>query len=347
MRIALIVPGPLTGTTGGNTYDRHIAAGMRAAGHTVEIVELAGYHKLADETARGAASAAWTSLHPAALPVIDGLALPAFAAQAEAFATRRVAALIHHPTALRSGHSEEQRASVRAAEHLLMPLLARVVATSTPTAERLAADFGVAPGRIAVVLPGTAAAPRAPGSGTAGSAILSVGALVPRKGHDVLLRTLARLFDLDWRLTIVGSPARDPVHARALRELADTLRIAHRVTFVPDADDAALDALWQTADIFALATQWEGYGMTIAEALKRGLPVAVCSGGAAADLVTPDTGIVCHPGDEVQLSKALRRLIFDTALRGEMADAAWAAGQKLPDWTTQARAFADALAGHA
>ena len=98
------------------------------------------------------------------------------------------------------------------------------------------------------------------------------------------------------------------------------------------------------ADLFALATHWEGYGMAIAEALKRGVPVAVTAGGAAGKLVTPESGVVCPVGDHINLSKALRRLIFGTGLRREMAEAAWQVGQTLPDWQTQAREFAQALA---
>ena len=105
------------------------------------------------------------------------------------------------------------------------------------------------------------------------------------------------------------------MHAHALAALAEQLGIARRVSFAGEADAATLEALWQGADMFALATHWEGYGMAIAEALKRGMPVAVTAGGAAGALVTPRSGVVCAPGDEATLSKALRRLIFDLPLR--------------------------------
>jgi glycosyltransferase involved in cell wall biosynthesis len=195
------------------------------------------------------------------------------------------------------------------------------------------------------VVPGTDDAPRSLGSEGPACNVISVGALVPRKGHDVLLRALARLFDLDWRLTIVGSPDRDPVHARALTALADEFGITKRVRFAGEATDAELEALWRAADIFALATHWEGYGMAVAEALKRGLPVAVAGGGAAGSLVPPEAGVVCHPGDHVNLSKSLRRLIFDATLRHAVAEGAWQVGQALPDWQTQVRKFAEALTG--
>lgn len=343
MRMSLLVPAPLDALSGGYGYDRAILDGLRAAGHDAHAVELAGRHPLADAAACAAASAAFDAVPTDTVPVIDGLGLPAFRDRADALAARHTVGLIHHPTALETGFSEADRDTLREAERTLLPRLARVIATSSFTAERLAADFGVAALRISVVVPGTADAPRSPGSGGPHCAVLSVGALIPRKGHDLLLRALARLFDLDWRLTIVGSEQRDPAHAKALHALVEQLAIGPQVTFAGEVNPTTLESLWQNADVFALATHWEGYGMAIAEALKRGIPLAVTTGGAAGNLVTPLSGVACTPGDEATLSKSLRRMIFDTDLCHAMADAAWTEGQSLPDWPTQARKFAEAL----
>ena len=277
------------------------------------------------------------------MPVIDGLGLPAFAPLAEALAARGAVGLIHHPTALEPEFSETERDALRHAERTLFAALARIIVTSNLTADRLVAEFAVPREKIAVVVPGTPAAPRSAGSGGPGCAILAIGVITARKGHDVLLRALARLPDLDWHLTIVGG-ARDAAHAAALHALAAERDVASRVSFAGELVDDALEAQWQRADIFALATRFEGYGMAIAEALKRGVPVAITDGGAAAALVSPQTGVVAAVGDDVALSRALRRMIFDLALRTEMREAAWQAGQARPDWPAQTAAFADAIA---
>lgn len=342
MRIAFLLPAPFDSVSGGYRYDQRIVAGLRQLGHEVEVVELPGQHPLPDAVALEGAKAALARLPEEARLVVDGLGLPAFAPLVEELARRRALGLIHHPTALEHGRPGEVRDALREAERQLFPRLARLVATSPLTAQRLPAEFGADAQRIGVVEPGTDPAPRSKGSGDDGCAILSVGALIPRKGHDVLLRALGTLPDLDWKLTIAGG-VRDKVHAEGLAALAEELGIANRVTFAGEVDDAALAKLWDGADLFALATHWEGYGMAAAEALARGVPVAITAGGAIAQVVPMEAGVVSPPGDVVSLGKAMRRVIYDAGLRADMAAAAWESGQRLPRWEDRAAAFAAEL----
>ncbi|MCX7371059.1 MAG: glycosyltransferase family 4 protein [Alphaproteobacteria bacterium] len=336
--LALFVPAPLDAISGGYLYDRRIIAGLHGLGHQVSAHELAGRHPLPDLAAEAAAKHALDSVPPGTAPVIDGLGLPAFLPMLEALRARDATALIHHPTALETGLDRD---ALRAIELAMLPAMPRIIATSRLTAAQLAEDFSVDPARITVVEPGTDPAPRARGSQGA-CHIISVGALVPRKGHDVLLRALARLTDLEWRLTIVGA-ARDRVHADGLSALAEELGIAQRVTCAGELEGTALEAAYDSADLFALATHWEGYGMAAAEALARGLPCAITAGGAIADVVPKPACVMAPPGDHNSLSRAMRRPIYDPALRAEMAAAAWEAGQYLPRWEDRAALFAKAL----
>lgn len=343
MDIALLVPGPWTTISGGYLYDRRLVEGLRALGHRVEVLETEGARPLPDALAEASAEAALERVPEGAVVVLDGLGLPAFERCAERLG--RAVGLIHHPTALETGLEPTVQAELARREKLLFPRLARLVATSTTTAATLA-EQGIAPTRIGAVLPGTDPAPRARGSASreAGAtvSILSIGSLIPRKGHDVLLRALARLGDLDWRLTVVG-PAADRVHAEGLVALAEELGLAARVRFTGALDEAQLAPLWDEADLFALATWYEGYGMAAAEALARGIPVALTKGGAIAEVVPEDAGVLSKPGDLDGYSRALRRVLFDAELRRSLAAGAARAGAALPDWTRQADAFAREL----
>src|SRR4051794_616355 len=73
MKLALLVPGPFDTVSGGYIYDRRIVGGLRALGHEVELVELAGRHPLPDAMAEEAARAALAALPQDVRPVIDGL----------------------------------------------------------------------------------------------------------------------------------------------------------------------------------------------------------------------------------------------------------------------------------
>ena len=339
--VHLVVPGPLDQRTGGYVYDRRIVHGLRARGREVVVHELTGAHPRADEAARRAAARCLDDIPPGALPVIDGLALPAFAGVIEEQSSPWVA-LIHHPLALETGLPVDDAEALAALEGRLLAGAARVIVTSPATRHDVAA-LGVAPQRIGVVLPGTDPAPLARGSGGPGASLLCIASLTPRKGHLVLLEALARLPDLDWRLTLVGSLERDPGCARAVLAARERLGLVRQVEVVGEHDEAALAAFYGRADLFVLASFHEGYGMVLADALARGLPVIASRAGAIPDTVPEAAGLLVPPGDAGALAGALRRVIGDPELRRRLAQGATQARQHLPSWKEAARRFAGEL----
>ncbi len=343
MRVVFAVPGSLDDVSGGYAYDRRIIAGLRDAGHGVEAASLAGRHPLPDQAALDAATALLACTGHDARLVIDGLGLPAFAPHLPELVARRAVALIHHPTALENGSPPDEREALRAIERGMLPRLARIVTSSEATAKRLAEEFAAEPARITAIAPGVDAAHRSRGSGRITCCVLSVGNLTVRKGHDVLLKALGRLKDLDWELTIAGAE-REAGQLAYLRRISEKAGIARRVMFPGAVADDDLDALWDASDVFALATRYEGYGMAIAEALRHGLPVVTTDAAPASSLITADAGTVSAADDSDMLSRCLRRVIADVPLRRTMADSAWKIGQTLGGWHAQAEAFAAAIA---
>jgi glycosyltransferase involved in cell wall biosynthesis len=341
-RILFAIPGDIDAPTGVYGYDRRILREAPALGVDIAHAPLPGAFP---HPARADVDAALAALAAAALPgdvlLIDGLAGGALPIEGLRRLRLPVIALCHHPLCLEAGLDPARAAQLRDNERRVLAGVAHVVVTSPHTADLLHAQFDVAPDRVTVAVPGTDPAPRARGSGGA-PRILAVGAIIPRKGFDLLVGALAALRDLDWRLDIVGSPDHAPQTAQDLRDAIAANGLDSRVTLWGARSGPALDALFDGADLFVSASHYEGYGMALAEALARGLPIVTSTGGAAADTIPDDAALKLAPGDAAALRDALRRAIGEDALRAQLAENAWRAGQALPGWRDAARAIVEA-----
>lgn len=351
MTVHFMMPGSLLRRTGGTIYGRRIIEGLRAQGQAVTAHELAGAFPLADATARAAAADAAARVPAGAAVVIDGLAMPAFAGASPALAAAHRIGLCHHPLALETGLAEAARERLRADEAALLGRMHRVVVSSSHTVPVLS-DYGVPAARISVVIPGTdplpdgAARPRPwpEPSPTSPIELLCVANLIPRKGHGVLLRALARLGELDWRLTLAGALDHDPATAEAVRAEAARPGLAGRVRIVGPLAEEALAAAYRAAHVFVLPSWYEGYGMAFAEAMQRGLPIVATRAGAIPETVPAAAGLLVPPGDAEALAAALGRLMSEPELYRRCSEGALAAAGALPDWPTAAARFAQAIA---
>jgi glycosyltransferase involved in cell wall biosynthesis len=343
--LAFAVPGDLATPTGGYVYDKRMIAELRKLGWDVEVIDLGNEFPRPSDAARKHAQQKLAAVPSEAPVVIDGLAFGVLPDAAAVLSrSHRLIALVHHPLALESGLTSAQASALRGSERMALARAHHVVTTTRTVVQTLTADYDVPAAKLSTAPPGTDKATPARGSGGHGPLVLlAVGAVVPRKGYDVLIAALATLRELPWRLIIAGDRTRDPATAQQLgvdiarRDLTDRITVAGAVS------DERLDALYDGADLFVLPSRYEGYGMAFAAAIARGLPVIGTAAGAIPEAVPTGAGILVPPDNVPALAAALRRLITDGRERERLAAAARSAAAQLPTWADSAVLFAHAL----
>ncbi len=140
-----------------------------------------------------------------------------------------------------------------------------------------------------------------------------------QKDHQTLFRALADLQELNWTLELIGDGPRE---AR-LRALGESLGIASRVQFPGLRSDVA-ERLAQ-AQLFVLTSNYEGFPISILEAMRAGLPVIASNvGGVSESVQDGRTGRVVPPRDVAATRAALKQLLSSSRLRMELG----AAGRK-------------------
>ncbi len=159
-----------------------------------------------------------------------------------------------------------------------------------------------------------------------GVLILTMARLVPQKNLTLLIRAFRGLIKegVRARLVILGKGAeRETLSAHA----GD--HVPEHITFLDWTDDPA--GAMKAADIYALSSDYEGWGRVCIEALAAGTPLVMTDVGCAGEVVrNNENGLVVPVRDEVALTEALVRLARDPALRTRLAQAGVETVRRLP-----------------
>ncbi|BFU44453.1 glycosyltransferase family 4 protein [Krasilnikovia sp. MM14-A1004] len=330
--------------SGGNHYDRRVCDGL-AADFDVHELAFAGDWPRPGPAAERALADALDELPDGADVLLDGLLAGLPDVLVPAARRLRLIVLVHLPLGDETGLSPADAATLTARERRTVHAAAAVVATSTAAAHRVAAVHGLDASDIHVAAPGVEPAPAAPGS-AAGTRLLCVAAVTPRKGHDVLVEALARVADQPWECRCIGDLDRQPDFVAQVRARAADLG---RVQLLGTRTGPALADAYAATDLLILPSRAETYGMVVTEALARGVPVlasrldGVAEALGAADGAVP--GVLVPPGDPAALAEALREWLTDAGLRERLRAAAAARRAALPGWDETVRELTKVVCG--
>lgn len=208
------------------------------------------------------------------------------------------------------------RRVVLAAERVLCPspTLERLIESRLPEARTTVVGNGFEPKRLA-------------GASTRHRRILVLSRLQPRKGVQHVVEAFSRI-ETDHELHIAGDGPMLP----AIRERAasDPRVVVHGWI---DGEDPKLTELLETSSIFVLFSEAENFPVSLLEAMAAGLAIVTTSGTGCADVVG-DTALLVEPGDTTGLVAALKRLIDEPKLVGQLGEAGRRRMVEHFDWKT-------------
>jgi glycosyltransferase involved in cell wall biosynthesis len=220
-----------------------------------------------------------------------------------------------------------------------MAAVSAVVCTSGWTRDWLADAYELPASMLHVVVPGADKSPLTEGS-PSGERLLSVGAITPVKGHDVLVSALSALTDLRWSWTLVGASV-DADHATRLWGSLWEARLDDRVTLAGALTGADLAAAYAGADLLVLPSRHETYGIVASEALARGVPVLATDVGGVREALgsptgSPVPGLLVPSDDPGALAQALRSWLSSGVLRSRLRSLAAERRAGLEGWDVAA-----------
>jgi mannosylfructose-phosphate synthase len=162
--------------------------------------------------------------------------------------------------------------------------------------------------------------------GLEGSVVLALGRIAKNKGYDLLLRAMPTVFSRipEAKLVLaIGSThpndsEQELIHS--LRKLANELAIATRVLFKDYINDNDLADYYRAADVFALSSRYEPFGMTAIEAMACGTPTVVTTeGGLCEQIAWGIEALYANPFDPQAFGHAITAVLQHPALSAQLA----------------------------
>jgi glycosyltransferase involved in cell wall biosynthesis len=152
--------------------------------------------------------------------------------------------------------------------------------------------------------------------------LLFIGQLTPRKGYDLLVRALPAVLQAHPTAVVGIVSGLNPADRAAMEQMAAELGVAHAVQFLGRVDDAHLVNLFRTSDLYVTPTRYEGFGLTLLEAMAAGCPIVTSDIPVVNEIVRHGVnGWLTRYDDPAALAAGIIHLLGEPELRASLVRA--------------------------
>ncbi len=176
--------------------------------------------------------------------------------------------------------------------------------------------------------------------------ILFVGQLTPRKGYDLAIDALPLVRRRHPGATLLFVSGLNPAERKEAEDRARARGVQAGVRFLGRVEDGELHGLFAACDAYWTPTRYEGFGLTVLEAMAAGAPVVAADVPAVNEIVRHgEDGLLFRAGDAGALAEATLNLLGDAPLAARLREAGRRALRDRFDGDTLARTFESAYLG--
>lgn len=209
----------------------------------------------------------------------------------------------------------------------------RIIAISSQMEAQLTERYGIGSDKVTMISHGVDTERFHPQTGVHEAVssnkltMLFVGRLITRKGADLAIEAVAAAKSEDVELLIAGTGRME----KDLKELANDLGIAERVSFLGYVPDEELPLLYSSADATLFASNYEGFGLVLLESLASGTPVLGTPVGGVPDFISDGKNGFVLPEEAKRFGQRIDEIASDAAklrkmsedARSSVADRTW------------------------
>ena len=262
-------PGNINQKTGGYIYENNILKFSKKNKFPINFIELSSNYPNPNIQDIKNLNKITNKIKSDNILIFDGLVLEGLHKSMNIFDNFKIIALIHHPLYLEFNGKKSEEFFKRAIK--IYKKIDYFIVTSHNTKKLLSETFKIKSSKISIVEPGIEKFKKFKKIPSAKLNLLTCGSIIERKKYDYLIKEIKNIENI--QVNIVGDVSRESKYTNKIKKLISNNKLKNKVILHGKISQLKLENLYSNSDFYISTSEYEGFGMSLANAVLSKLPI--------------------------------------------------------------------------